>query len=79
MTSKIDLAEHYFELLKDLDANSKLQLIELLSHSMREKHSDTDSHTFQSLFGAWKSDDSAEEIIAQIRNSRSFNRNIESL
>lgn len=68
MTSKIDLAEYYFELLKNLDADSKLQLIELLSHSMREKASDTDVNSLQSLFGAWQSDDSAEDIIANIRN-----------
>ena len=35
--------------------------------------------SLQSLFGAYKSDETAEQIIAELRLSRTFNRNIEIL
>jgi hypothetical protein len=74
---KISLADYYFELLSNLNADSKLDLISKLSQSLKKE--DKENKTLVSLFGAYKSDESAEEIIAQIRGSRSFNRNIEPL
>lgn len=77
-TANISLAEYYFGLLKNLNAESKLDLISKLSHSLKKVDTPA-SVSLQSLFGAYKSEDSAETIIEEIRSSRNFTRNIESL
>ena len=74
----INLADLYFGFLKNLNPDSKLNLISKLSQSLKEKDS-VPQHTLQSLFGAYKSEESADEIIAELRESRVFNRNIEAL
>ena len=74
----ISLAEYYFGFLENLNADSKLDLISKLSQSLK-KDETTQETSLQSLFGAYKSDETADEIIAQIRASRVFNRNIEPL
>ena len=74
----ISFADYYFGLLKNLNAESKLDLISKLSQSL--KNNDAASETsLQSLFGALKSEETADEIIARLRASRVFNRNIEPL
>jgi hypothetical protein len=74
----ISLAEYYFGFLENLNADSKLDLISKLSQSLK-KDETSQEPSLQSLFGAYKSDETAEEIIAEIRASRIFNRNIELL
>ncbi len=74
----INLADYYFSFLKNLNADSKLDLISKLSQSL--KNNDTVSETsLQSLFGAYKSEETADQIIGELRASRVFNRNIEPL
>jgi hypothetical protein len=72
------VADYYFGFLKNLNPDSKLDLISKLSQSLKEDKRTSDA-TLQSLFGAYKSEETAEEIIADIRSSKVFNRNIESL
>lgn len=74
----INLAEYYFGFLKNLNPNSKLDLISKLSQSLKNDEQASDT-SLQSLFGAYKSEETADEIIAEIRASRVFNRNIETL
>jgi len=74
----ISLADYYFGFLKNLNADSKLDLISKLSQSLKDSEQPVNT-SLQSLFGAYKSEESAEEIIASIRASRISNRNIESL
>jgi hypothetical protein len=74
----ISLAEYYFGFLKNLNADSKLDLISKLSQSLKEDETIAEI-SLQSLFGAYKSDETADEIIAGLRASRAFNRNIETL
>lgn len=74
----ISLADYYFGFLKNLNSDSKLDLISKLSQSLKETEKKPD-FSLQSLFGAYQSDETAEEIIAEIRASRVFNRNTESL
>ena len=74
----INLADLYFGFLKNLNHDSKLDLISKLSQSLKQAEEISDN-TLQSLFGAYKSDESAEEIIEGIRKSRVFNRNNENL
>ena len=70
-------ADYYFGVLKNLNADSKLDLISQLSQSLKSDKTDTTS--LESLFGAYKSEETADEIIAELRSSRIFNRNIEPL
>ena len=74
----ISLADYYFGFLKNLNPDSKLDLISKLSQSLR-KGDETPEVSLQSLFGAYQSEETADEIIEQLRASRVFNRNIETL
>lgn len=62
-TPKVNLADYYFEFLKNLNSESKLDLISKLSQSLKEKETSPEI-TLESLFGAYKSEETAEEIIA---------------
>jgi len=66
------VAEYYFDLLSTLNAGTKLDLISLLSHSL--KNNSQNNIPLQSLFGSYSSDESADEIIADLRAERNFNR-----
>jgi len=66
----------YFGLLKNLSPEIKLGLIERLKNNL--KKTDQSEGGLEKSFGAWESDESAEEIIKEIRESRVFNREIES-
>ncbi|MEI8087851.1 MAG: hypothetical protein WCG93_16690 [Paludibacter sp.] len=71
------LIDNYFGLLRGLSKETKLQLISKLSNSMIEKVDENES-LVDRFFCAFKSEKSAEEIIKEIRESRTFNRTIES-
>ena len=72
------IADYYYDFLKNLNADSKLDLISKLSQSLKADQSIPET-SLQSLFGAYKSEETAEEIIEGIRASKIFNRNIEPL
>ncbi|MDZ4759230.1 MAG: hypothetical protein SGJ10_13975 [Bacteroidota bacterium] len=69
----INLVETYFEMLKNLSADSKLELIAKLSNSTKTT-SWTKKHSLESLYGAFVSKQSADEMINDIKQSRTFNR-----
>ena len=73
-----DILNNYWGLIKTLNTSWKLDLIERLTHSIR-KNLKQKTNTMKLAFGAWESENSAEEIIEELRNSRSINRQIESL
>ena len=75
---RISIADYYFDFLKNLNYQSKLDLISKLSQSLKDEEMIKES-TLESLFGAYKSDESADEIISTLRSSRTFNRNTESI
>ena len=77
-THNISIAGYYFGFLKHLNSKSKLDLISKLSQSLKENET-VQEISLQSLFGAYQSDETADEIIAKLREARVFNRNIESL
>lgn len=78
MGAKNLLADNYFEILKNLSMDIKLELISRISDSIRKpKYHEDDS--WKKLFGAYQSEQTAEEIIDEIRNSRFTNREIENL
>ena len=75
----ISIADYYFGVLKNLNPESKLDLISKLSQSLKGTEFVSQTSSLQSLFGAYKSEQTADEIIAELRASRVFNRNIEGL
>lgn len=70
------IIEGYLGLLDNLSPSSKLDLISRLSASVKSDLMDKQS-SFQRAFGAFESDKSADEIIEEIRSSRTFTRQIE--
>lgn len=70
------LIEGYLRLLDNLSTNNKLDLISKLTLSVKTDITDK-KKSFYKAFGAWDSEQTADEIISDIRNSRTFNRQIE--
>jgi len=66
ITNKI--FDKYFGFLKRFDNKTKKKLIIQLTRSLELK--ETGEKDIASLFGAWKDDKSADEIIEEIRKSR---------
>jgi len=66
----------YVELLDNLSTSNKLDIISKLSDSVKTDLANKKS-SFKKSFGAWKSKETAEEIIEDIRNSRVSKRQIE--
>jgi hypothetical protein len=75
-TDNTIMIENYYGLLRSLSKENKLKLIAKLSNSMIEEVVE-DETLIDRFFGAFKSDKSAEDIIQEIRESRTFNRTIE--
>jgi predicted metal-binding transcription factor (methanogenesis marker protein 9) len=70
------LIDNYFGLLRSLSKENKLRLIDKLSKSIVDEAA-KDENLADKFFGAFKSEKSAEDIITEIRNSRTFTRTIE--
>ena len=64
--------------LDNLSPSNKLDLISRLTLSVKTDITDRKKY-FYKAFGAWESKQSADEIINDIRNGRTFNRKIEEL
>ena len=62
-----DISDTYFLMLKGLSPDKKLLLAERLIESVRVP---APKPSLASLFGAWESDKSAEEMIEEIEGSR---------
>lgn len=67
--------DHYFGYLTKLDNRSKKQLIIKLTKSIDEN--EPSNSGFDKLFGAWEDSRTAEEIIEDMKASRTPNRDIE--
>lgn len=75
-SASTSLIDNYFGLLSGLSKENKLRLIARLSNSVADEVVEKEN-VVDRFFGAFKSDKSAEEIIQEIRESRTFNRSIE--
>lgn len=65
------IVETYSGLFEGLSSLNKIELIESLSRSLKMELT-TRETTFYKSFGAFSSEKSAEEIIADIKSSRKF-------
>ena len=72
------LVEGYLRLLENLSPSSKLDLISKLTLSVKTDITKR-KKSFYKAFGAWESKNSADEIIFELRNSRTLNRETEQL
>ena len=61
----------YSGLFEGLSVINKIELIEVLTKSLKSQVVDKEKNFFQ-FYGALTSDKSAEEIIADVKESRSF-------
>jgi hypothetical protein len=65
------LIEGYLQMLDNLSPNNKLDLISKLSLTIKGNDK-VNNKAFYEAFGAWDSNQSAEDIINDIRKSRQF-------
>ncbi len=72
------IVDGYIRLLDNLSPGNKLDLISKLTLSVKADIAEK-KKSFFNAFGAWDTKQSAEQIINEIRNSRTFNRQIEDL
>jgi len=77
MSINMTFAESYLQMLDNLSTDCKLELISKLTLSVKSDISEK-KKTFNKSFGTWKSKKTAEEIISEIRISRTFIRQTES-
>ena len=77
MKAETQILNGYWGLLNTLTPKLKLKLIEKLSKSI-DLDISNDNDRFEKSFGAWIDSRDSDEIIAEIRDSRTFNRQIES-
>ena len=71
------LIDGYLQLLDNLSTSNKLDLISKLAISVKSDKKSKDK-AFRKSFGAFDSTKTADQIIKEIRDSRTFNRQIES-
>ena len=64
------ILESYSDLFEGLSFNNKIELIERLTKSLKVKKSK--ENNFYKSFGAFTSEKSAEEIVAEIKSNRKF-------
>ena len=77
MKAETQILDGYWGLLNTLTPSLKLKLIERLSKSVNDDISNKNDR-FEKSFGAWIDSRDSDEIIAEIRDNRTFNRQIES-
>jgi len=70
------LIDGYLQLLDNLSPSNKLDLISKLTLSVKTDITKK-KDTFYRAFGAWESTQTADQIIGDIRDSRTFTRQIE--
>jgi len=78
-TAKPLLADAYFDFLKYLKREQKIQVVYELVREIADYPNEQSEPacSIDTFCGAWKSEKDAEEIVSEIRNSRFFNREIE--
>ena len=75
---KFNLIDSYLGLLNNLSPDNKLELISKLSDSLKSSKKPSEK-SVNDLYGSFIFDTSTEEMIAELKKSRNFNRKIEEL
>ena len=76
------VVNNYLGILKSLSRENKISLVAGLLNDIAHanipvENKDTEMNVEDRFFGAFQSDKSTEEMIAEIRGSRNFSRNID--
>lgn len=71
MKAESEILESYWSVLKKLSEDVKLNLIEKLQNSLKTLR---EKDEMDKSFGAWEGNESAEDLIQKISESRKFNR-----
>ena len=74
-----NLIDSYYTLLKSLSPNNKLELIARLSKSMKTTKKKEKEISLDALYGSWVSDQTADELVAELKVARNFTRKREEL
>ncbi len=69
------LIDSYLSLLRNMNAQNKLDLISKLSRSIKTDIKQEKLNFYKS-FGGWDKNESAEELIGTIKGARTFNRKV---
>jgi hypothetical protein len=69
--------DNYLGLLKGLSRENKIKLVARLTRDIAEETDKKGEEVVDKFFGAFKSNKPTDEMIAEIRKSRNFNRTIE--
>ena len=80
MDNMLNLTDSYWDMLKSLSKDAKLSLIAKLSNSIVESAKDEEvrlSSWADKYCGAWKDSKTPEEMITEIKKSRTANSDIE--
>ena len=78
-SGNVNIADNYWGMIKNLSADVRLELISRISNSLKSDKSIEKSDSWKLLFGAFESEQSADEIIEDLRQSRFTNREIVAL
>ena len=79
MDIALNSTNNYWNLLKHLSSDVKLELISRLSRSLQNDKADSKSENVSasSFYGVWTDSDfpmDADSMVSEIKNSRSFNK-----
>lgn len=69
-----NIVDAYSALFEGLDVTTKSKIVKNLSDSIKRSESSRDGEEFFKAFGALESEKSAEEIISNIKSSRTFRK-----
>ncbi|WP_293789056.1 hypothetical protein [uncultured Pedobacter sp.] len=75
----INLIYSYFTLLKSLSPDNKLELIARLSKSMKTTEKKEKEISLDALYGSWESDQTADELVAELKAARNLTSKREEL
>ncbi len=78
-TGNVNIADNFWGMIKGLSVDVRLELISRISNSLKSEKVVDETDSWKSLFGAFESEQSADEIIEDLRKARFSNREIELL
>ena len=78
-TGNVNIADNFWGMIKGLSVDVRLELISRISNSLKSEKVVDETDSWKSLFGAFESEQSADEIIEDLRKARYSNREIELL
>lgn len=76
---KANQVDSYYLLLQNLSPNNKLELISRLSKSLKTTKKKKKKISLDDLYGSWVSDQTADELVAELKAARNFGSKREKL